>query len=53
MPQSATALLDQLKIAPENRGFDKLAGYRRDDLPVTIEKPQAVFPRYFEPEASA
>ena len=53
MPQAAAALLDQLKIAPENRGFDKLAGTRRDDLPVTIEKPQAVFPRYFEPDSEA
>ena len=53
MPDAAAALLDQLKIAPENRGFDKLSGYRRDDLPVTIEKPQAVFPRYFMPESEA
>ena len=53
MPQAAAALLDQLKIAPKNRGFDKLAGTRRDDLPVTIEKPQAVFPRYFEPDSEA
>ena len=53
MPDSASALLDQLKIAKENRGFNKLAGYRRDDLPVTIEKPQAVFPRYFEAEVNA
>ena len=53
MPNSASALLDQLKIDEDNRGFDKLAGYRRDDLPVSIEKPQAVFPRYFEAEADA
>ena len=53
MPQAASALLDQLKIEIDKRGFDKLAGYRRDDLPVTIEKPQAVFPRYLEEEADA
>ena len=49
MPDSAAALLDQLKVPEDNRGFDSL-GKRRADLPVIIEKPQAVFPRFIDEE---
>ena len=50
MPQSANALLDQLKVPADKRDFAMLGGARRDDLPVMIEKPQAVFPRFVEGE---
>ena len=50
MPQSANALLDQLKIPADCRDFAAIGGARRDDLPVDIEKPQAVFPRFIEAE---
>ena len=52
MPQSANLLLDQLKVAPDKRSFDMIGGARRDDLPVTIEKPQAVFPRFIIEESA-
>ena len=51
MPDSANALLDQLKIAADKRDFSMLGGARRDDLPVEIVKPQAVFPRFIEAQA--
>ena len=50
MPQSANSLLDQLKIPADKRNFAAIGGARRDDLPVHIEKPQAVFPRFVEAE---
>ena len=50
MPASANRLLDQLKIAEDQRDFTAIGGARRDDLPVQIEKPQAVFPRFIEEE---
>ena len=50
MPQSANDLLDQLKVPADKRDFAMLGGARRDDLPVMIEKPQAVFPRFVEAE---
>ena len=52
MPDSANALLDQLKIPSEKRDFASLA-QQRDDLPVQIEKPQGVFPRFVEAEEEA
>ncbi|MGC6517913.1 MAG: methionine--tRNA ligase [Candidatus Puniceispirillaceae bacterium] len=51
MPQSAGHLLDQLKVPSQDRGFDMIGGARRQDLPVHIEKPEAVFPRYQDQEA--
>ena len=51
MPDSANALLDQLKIAPDKRNFSMVGGVRRDDLPVEIIKPQAVFPRFVDEKA--
>ena len=48
MPHSAAALLDQLKISETNRHFGMIGGVRRDDLPVLITKPEAVFPRFVE-----
>ena len=51
MPDSANKLLDQLKIPDDKRDFASLGGARRADLPVTIEKPEAVFPRFVEDEA--
>ena len=50
MPASANLLLDQLKIAEDQRVFTAIGGSRRKDLPVQIEKPQAVFPRFVEEE---
>ena len=50
MPDSANRLLDQLKISEDARDFKSLGGVRRCDLPVQIEKPQAVFPRFIEDE---
>ena len=51
MPSAANALLDQLKVADDRRDFSMVGGMRRDDLPVEIVKPQAVFPRFVETEA--
>jgi len=50
MPDSANRLLDQLKISEDARDFKAVGGVRRSDLPVQIEKPQAVFPRFIEDE---
>ena len=50
MPESATKLLDQLKVPHDERSFDVLAGAARITAGITIEKPQGVFPRYQEPE---
>ena len=50
MPQSASDLLDQLKVPADKRDFAMIGGARRDDLPVMIEKPKAVFPRFIEAE---
>ena len=52
MPDSAHALLDQLKIPSQKRNFASLA-QQRDDLPVQIEKPEGVFPRFVEAEGEA
>jgi len=46
MPQSAAKILDQLGIADDDRGFDKIAGGGRIAAGVKIEKPEPVFPRY-------
>jgi len=46
MPQSAAKILDQLGIADDDRGFDKIAGGGRMAAGVKIEKPEPVFPRY-------
>ncbi|MGC6536489.1 MAG: methionine--tRNA ligase [Candidatus Puniceispirillaceae bacterium] len=53
MPQSAAALLDQLHVSESDRGFTMLGGVRRTDLPVTITKPQGIFPRFIEAEEGA
>ena len=50
MPDSANRLLDQLKISEDARDFKAVGGARRSDLPVQIEKPEAVFPRFIEDE---
>jgi methionyl-tRNA synthetase len=50
MPESATKLLDQLKVPHDERSFDVVAGAARITAGITIEKPQGVFPRYQEPE---
>lgn len=46
MPDSASKLLDLLKIPQEERGFDKLGCENRLASGTKMEKPEGVFPRY-------
>ena len=50
MPESAAKILDQLGVATQDRGFDKLAGGGRIDAGTRIDKPEPVFPRYIVEE---
>ncbi|MEZ5759263.1 MAG: methionine--tRNA ligase [Emcibacteraceae bacterium] len=48
MPDSAEKLLDILKIAADERGFDQLGGGERLKSGWTMEKPEGVFPRFVD-----
>ncbi|WP_339861317.1 methionine--tRNA ligase [Paremcibacter congregatus] len=52
MPDSATKLLDQLKIPADRRGFDQLGETGRLTSGVALDKPEGVFPRYVEAETA-
>ncbi len=51
MPQSASKLLDQLKIVPQERSFAHLGAGHRLDGATQMEKPEGVFPRFVEEAA--
>ena len=53
MPDSASKILDQLGVADDQRGFDRLAGAGRILAGVEISKPEPVFPRYVVEEDEA
>ena len=53
MPDSASKILDQLGVADDQRGFDRLAGAARIVTGVEISKPEPVFPRYVVEEDEA
>ena len=48
IPESATRLLDQLKIDKGSRDFTNLGADNRLNVNTIIEKPEGVFPRYVE-----
>ena len=48
IPESATKLLDQLKIDEGSRDFTNLGADNRLNVDTIIEKPEGVFPRYVE-----
>ena len=52
LPQSAAKLLDQLKIDENARQFENLGEGGRLASSTVIEKPEGVFPRFVEQEAS-
>ncbi len=51
MPDAMAAMLDQLAVAPEARGFAELEKGLQPGTP--LPKPQGVFPRYVEEEAAS
>jgi methionyl-tRNA synthetase len=51
MPDATTAMLDQLAVAPEARGFDALESRLQPGTP--LPKPEGVFPRFVEEEAAS
>ena len=50
MPDAMATMLDQLAVAPDQRGFAELEG--RLDPGTALPKPAPVFPRYLEEEAA-
>ena len=50
MPQSSSTILDQLAIAPDKRGFDRIGSKGRLQPGIALPKPKGVFPRFVEPE---
>ncbi|MDA9180456.1 class I tRNA ligase family protein, partial [Emcibacteraceae bacterium] len=46
MPDSASKLIDLLKVPASERGFDKLGADHRLASGTKMEKPEGVFPRY-------
>jgi len=52
LPNSAAKLLDQLKIAADERDFAHLGQDHRLSPDTMIDKPEGVFPRFVEPEAA-
>jgi len=50
VPESASKLLDQLKIPPEARDFAHLGEVGRLAGGVTLDKPEPVFPKYYPPK---
>jgi len=53
MPESASKMLDQLGVAADDRGFDKIAGAARITGGHAIAKPEPVFPRYQDSDGDA
>ena len=51
MPDSAAQLLDQLGVAEDERGFDRVGGDTRLAGGRQIDAPKGVFPRFVEPQA--
>ena len=52
LPDSASKLLDQLKIAPNARQFENLGDGHRLVATTVIEKPEGIFPRFVETETT-
>ena len=52
LPESAGKLLDQLKIGSDKRDFAHLGIGNRLDPTTVIDKPEGVFPRFVEPDAT-
>jgi methionyl-tRNA synthetase len=50
VPESASKLLDLMKIPQDARGFDHLGEAGRLKGGTTIDKPEPVFPKYFPPK---
>ena len=48
MPESADKLLDQINVAADQRGFDRLGAAGRLAPGTILDKPEGVFPRYVE-----
>lgn len=53
MPTSSAKLLDQLKIAPDKRGFEQLCAKDAIASGTVIDQPQGVFPRLTETAVAA
>ncbi len=51
MPDATTAMLDQLAVATEARGFEALEARLQPGTP--LPKPEGVFPRFVEEEAAS
>src|SRR3989338_6435519 len=52
MTDSASQMLDQLKIAADGRGFDTLSASHAIKAGTVIDQPQGVFPRLVEEKAA-
>lgn len=52
MPDSASKMLDQLKIGADARGFDTLVADKALKAGTVIEQPQGIFPRLVEEKAA-
>jgi methionyl-tRNA synthetase len=50
VPESASKLLDLIKIPADDRGFDHLGEAGRLKGGITLDKPEPVFPKYFPPK---
>jgi methionyl-tRNA synthetase len=53
MPRSMAKVLDQLAVADDARGFDRVGDDHALVPGTPLPAPQGVFPRYVEPEATA
>jgi methionyl-tRNA synthetase len=53
MPQSMARMLDQLAVAADARGFDRVGDDHALVPGTKLPKPEGVFPRYVEPETAA
>jgi len=53
MPQSMAKMLDQLAVAADARGFDRIGDDHALVPGTPLPAPEGVFPRYVEPEATA
>jgi methionyl-tRNA synthetase len=53
MPDSAAKLLDQLAVAPADRGFGRLGEAGALKPGTALPAPQGIFPRFVEPEQAA
>jgi len=53
VPAGASALLDQLAVPQDTRGFDQIGPEGAVATGTALPKPQGVFPRWIEPEPEA